>query len=142
GGSKLSALGPLGLPMGITVVGGQRADDGLYVPAIEQAQQTLGQRGLLYVGDCKMAALSTRAYVQQSGDYYLCPLSGVQMSETTLQQLVAPVQANTQALTTIERQSEEDGSLARPRADTDKDRKSTRLNSSHGSISYAVFCLK
>src|SRR2546422_8039431 len=25
---------------------------------------------------------------------------------------------------------------------TDKDRKSTRLNSSHGYISYAVFCLK
>src|SRR5207245_3206928 len=25
---------------------------------------------------------------------------------------------------------------------TDEDRKSTRLNSSHGSISYAVFCLK
>src|SRR2546422_4524792 len=29
----------------------------------------------------------------------------------------------------------------RPRADR-KDRKSTRLNSSHGYISYAVFCLK
>jgi transposase len=70
---KLSALDPLGLPMGVTVVGGQRADDGLYVPAIEQAQQTLRQRGLLYVGDCKMAALSTRAYVHQSGDYYLGP---------------------------------------------------------------------
>src|SRR2546429_6092862 len=27
-------------------------------------------------------------------------------------------------------------------ADTNKDRKSTRLNSSHGYISYAVFCLK
>src|SRR5207245_6612043 len=26
--------------------------------------------------------------------------------------------------------------------DFDRDRKSTRLNSSHGSISYAVFCLK
>src|SRR5689334_23462359 len=26
--------------------------------------------------------------------------------------------------------------------DTDEDRKSTRLNSSHSSISYAVFCLK
>src|SRR5207245_4775858 len=26
--------------------------------------------------------------------------------------------------------------------DRDRDRKSTRLNSSHGSISYAVFCLK
>src|SRR5207245_10881403 len=28
------------------------------------------------------------------------------------------------------------------RADSQIDRKSTRLNSSHGSISYAVFCLK
>jgi len=107
---KLSALDPLGLPLGVTIVSGQRADDGLYIPAIEQAQQTLGHRGLLYVGDCKMAALPTRAYVQQSGDYYLCPLSGVQVNAATLQQLVAPVQANTQAVTTIERESEE-GSL-------------------------------
>src|SRR5207249_6800413 len=30
----------------------------------------------------------------------------------------------------------------RSRASSDKDRKSTRLNSSHVSISYAVFCLK
>src|SRR2546422_5225310 len=30
----------------------------------------------------------------------------------------------------------------RGRPGTDKDRKSTRLNSSHGYISYAVFCLK
>src|SRR2546429_3494283 len=29
-----------------------------------------------------------------------------------------------------------------PRADARSDRKSTRLNSSHGYISYAVFCLK
>src|SRR5687768_17767107 len=29
-----------------------------------------------------------------------------------------------------------------PGANTTKDRKSTRLNSSHGYISYAVFCLK
>src|SRR5689334_24174769 len=28
------------------------------------------------------------------------------------------------------------------RGDPDRDRKSTRLNSSHSSISYAVFCLK
>src|SRR4051812_49997979 len=32
--------------------------------------------------------------------------------------------------------------MARRRASFDKDRKSTRLNSSHMSISYAVFCLK
>src|SRR6266852_3621220 len=30
----------------------------------------------------------------------------------------------------------------RPPRDRPRDRKSTRLNSSHGSISYAVFCLK
>src|SRR5207245_11243073 len=32
--------------------------------------------------------------------------------------------------------------VARERGDAGEDRKSTRLNSSHGSISYAVFCLK
>ena len=105
---KLSALDPLGLPLGLTVVSGERADDRLYVPAIQQVQQTLGQAGLLYVGDCKMAALPTRAYVQQSGDFYLCPLSGVQVSETTVRRLVAPVQAGTQPLTTIERRSEDE----------------------------------
>src|SRR5690606_40500822 len=31
---------------------------------------------------------------------------------------------------------------ARPEASKDRDRKSTRLNSSHVKISYAVFCLK
>src|SRR2546421_7543715 len=34
------------------------------------------------------------------------------------------------------------GSLADQRARCDLDRKSTRLNSSHDQISYAVFCLK
>src|SRR5690242_20935897 len=33
-------------------------------------------------------------------------------------------------------------SIARPRRTATRDRKSTRLNSSHMSISYAVFCLK
>src|SRR5271169_6946744 len=35
-----------------------------------------------------------------------------------------------------------DASADRPNPGSDPDRKSTRLNSSHGSISYAVFCLK
>src|SRR2546422_3871173 len=35
----------------------------------------------------------------------------------------------------------ESGGALSPRSD-DQDRKSTRLNSSHGYISYAVFCLK
>src|SRR5690348_17528665 len=35
-----------------------------------------------------------------------------------------------------------DGVVARRRSEGAQDRKSTRLNSSHPSISYAVFCLK
>src|SRR2546427_8043845 len=34
------------------------------------------------------------------------------------------------------------GGIAGKHADDDEDRKSTRLNSSHSQISYAVFCLK
>src|SRR2546422_8322503 len=40
------------------------------------------------------------------------------------------------------RESTHGGVLEEPVADRDPDRKSTRLNSSHGYISYAVFCLK
>src|SRR2546427_9519931 len=45
----------------------------------------------------------------------------------------------------IERSIEEDGKAAASVLDVDvwtEDRKSTRLNSSHSQISYAVFCLK
>ena len=57
---KLSALDPLGLPL----VAGKAADDPVYIAAIKQVSQSLPEHGVLYVGDCKMAALSTRAYVQ------------------------------------------------------------------------------
>src|SRR3712207_8578369 len=38
--------------------------------------------------------------------------------------------------------SETTGSMAEPHEHVGVDRKSTRLNSSHANISYAVFCLK
>ncbi len=47
----LSVLDPLGLPVATDVVPGQRADDPLYLPAIARVRESLGQRGLLYVGD-------------------------------------------------------------------------------------------
>ena len=99
---QLSALDPLGLPLSSTIVSGERADDRLYVPEIQRVQQTLGQRGLLYVGDCKMAALETRAYLASSGDFYLCPLPKVQLSAAELSQLLQPVWSGEQALTVIE----------------------------------------
>ena len=88
---NLSALDPLGLPLTTTVVRGNGADDPLYVPEIKRVQQTVGAGGKTYIGDCKMGALATRAWIAQSGDYYLCPLAGKQMPAETLEALLAPV---------------------------------------------------
>ncbi len=46
--------------------------------------QSLNAHGLLYVGDCKMAALDTRAYPEAQQDFYLCPLVAKQMLEVVL----------------------------------------------------------
>jgi transposase len=105
----LSSLDPLGMPVVTQVLSGERADDPLYVPAITQVRQGLGRRGLLYVGDSKMGALETRAFVQAGGDYYLCPLGLVQLPAEVLNSYLTPVWMGQQALTPIYRQRE-DGS--------------------------------
>ena len=102
----LSALDPLGLPVATQVVSGERADDRLYLPAIAQVSQSLNAHGLLYVGDCKMAALDTRAYLQAQQDYYLCPLAAKQMPEEVLDEYLEPVWAGEQALTPVSRERE------------------------------------
>jgi len=102
----LSALDPLGLPMATQVVSGERADDLLYIPAIEQVSASLHEHGLLYVGDCKMAALETRAFVQAQQDYYLCPLASKQMPDAVLAAYLQPIWTGKQALTPISRERE------------------------------------
>ena len=104
----LSTLDPLGLPFTVTVVGGQEADDPLYLPEIAQARRSVGRRQLTYVGDSKMAALATRADIAAHGDYYLCPLSATQLPTAELDQLLAPVFAQQQALTSVHARGEED----------------------------------
>jgi len=56
------------------IVPGNAADDPLYLPLIRRVRQQLGQKGLLYCGDCKMAALATRAELVAEKDKYLMPL--------------------------------------------------------------------
>src|SRR5712692_1731747 len=102
----LSALDPLGLPVATQIVSGERADDLLYIPAIEQVSASLNEHGLLYVGDCKMAALETRAFVQAQQDYYLCPLASKQLPEAVLAAYLQPVWAGTQPLTAVTRERE------------------------------------
>src|SRR6516162_5177079 len=57
---------------------GNAADDPLYLPLYRRVRALLGRDGLLYVGDCKMAALETRAAIAAAGDFYLTrlPLTG------------------------------------------------------------------
>jgi len=100
---KLTTLDPLGLPLVTQVVPGNSSDDPLYVPAIRQAQACLAERGVTHVGDSKMGALDTRAYIQHTGDYYLLPLNLVQFPAEALEARLAPVWSKTQAqrLTTV-----------------------------------------
>jgi transposase len=100
----LSTLDPFGMPVATNVVSGQRADDPLYVPAIQQVREGLGSSGLLYVGDCKMAALATRAFVQAGGDYYLTPLPKAQLPEEELDDYLSPVWCGKQTLTSVYRE--------------------------------------
>ncbi len=98
-----ATLDPLGLPLCTTIVSGERADDPLYVPEIRKVQASLAQHGILYVGDCKMAAIETRAYIAASADHYLCPLPAVQMPAAELKALLLPVWQGQQALTPVQR---------------------------------------
>jgi transposase len=102
----LAALDPLGMPIATDVVEGNRADDPLYIPSISRVRQSVGERGLLYVGDCKMAAFETRAYVCAGGDYYLCPMSEKQVSVEELRGYLTGVRQGVQSLTPIYRDQE------------------------------------
>jgi transposase len=69
-----AAAEPTGVILATAIHPGNTNDDPLYLPLIIRLREVLGRRGLLYCGDCKMAALETRADLQHHGDYYLVPL--------------------------------------------------------------------
>jgi transposase len=70
----LGSLDPLGMPLSTDVLSGERADDGLYMAIMERIRTGLKTTGLLFVGDCKMSALETRASIAGHHDWYLSPL--------------------------------------------------------------------
>src|SRR5512135_2943354 len=73
-----AAAEPSGLFLAGDVHPGNAADDPLYLPLYRRVRQVLGQTGLLYAGDCKMAATETRGEIAANGDFYLTrlPLTG------------------------------------------------------------------
>jgi transposase len=94
----MAALDPLGLPLVTEVVAGNEADDPLYVPAIARVLAIMKVAGLLFVGDCKMSAAATRAYVQGLGHFYLCPLAQTGNTPTEMAQWIAAANAQPEAL--------------------------------------------
>jgi transposase len=100
-----AVLDPLGMPVGTLVVPGNCADDPLYLPQIKQTQQTFGSGDKTFIGDCKMAALATRAYLAHSEDFYLCPLGEKQFSVAERQKLIDSVGMGKQTLQAVYRPS-------------------------------------
>ena len=102
-----AAAQPSGQLMACDLAPGNAADDPLYVPLIERVRAQLGRTGLLYVGDCKMAALATRAELVDGGDYYLMPLPRTGETQTEFADWIEAVVSNRQLLLKMERQKED-----------------------------------
>lgn len=79
-----ASLDPMGLPLAMTVVSGEQADDGLYIPVLKRLDEGLQKPGLLVVGDCKMSALDIRDYLSAREQVYLSPLP---LTGTTAKQM-------------------------------------------------------
>jgi len=104
----LSTLDPLGLPMTIAAVAGNTADDPLYLPEIAKVRRSVGQTGMTDIGDCKIAALATRADIAAHDDFYLCPLSAKQVSAEELERRLEPVWSGQQPLEAVRLTDESD----------------------------------
>ena len=87
----LGSLDPMGMPVATLAVEGNAADDGLYIPTIKQARQVFGEGGQLYVGDSKMSALQTRAFIQAGQDFYLTTLAQTGQTPQVLEEALKPV---------------------------------------------------
>jgi len=77
----MSVADPLGMPLSSMTVSGNKADDPLYIPVIQNTMDIVGSKGKLYVGDCKMGAIDTRYFIDSRESFYLMPLSWVQVLE-------------------------------------------------------------
>src|SRR5260370_13968584 len=107
----LASLDPLGMPLATEVLSGEQADDPVYLPMIARVREGLKKEGLLYIGDCKMAALQTRASIQNQKDFYLCPLSSVQIPQDQLQQEVDKLRSKSIRIRKVYRENEKNENI-------------------------------
>lgn len=102
----LASLDPLGMPLVTEVSSGEQADDPVYLPIIARVREGLKEKQLLFVGDCKMAAIQTRATIHSQHDYSICPLSAVQVSSEEIRQKVDELRKKGGALQSVEHVNE------------------------------------
>lgn len=81
-----NAVNNFALPLCHLTVSGNKSDDELYQPIIARSRETFAgiegyEKGNLYVGDNKFGSIGNRAYVVQGKDFYLMPLSLIQLSK-------------------------------------------------------------
>ena len=93
--------GATGHLLSIDVVSGEKADDPLYLPMIDNVRQMTDECGLLYIGDSKMSAIEIRAELEQKGDFYLVPLANVGDVPALYEQCLAPIVRGSQPTTLI-----------------------------------------
>jgi transposase len=97
----IASLDPLGIPIAVDVVAGNRADDPLYIPSYQRVKETIPGQGMLAVGDSKMSALDTRAYIVYNQDHYLVPLAHEKDEPELLDELLQGKQEQLEEMTLI-----------------------------------------
>jgi transposase len=97
----VAAAEPSGHLIASDVHPGQCADDPLYTPLLQRVRGIVGRTGLLYAGDCKMAALATRAEIAAHHDFYLMPLPLTGDTAAQCETWVTAIVAGTQEATLV-----------------------------------------
>lgn len=96
-----AAAEPSGHLLACDVHPGQCADDPLYTPLLQRVRGMVGRPGMLYAGDCKMAALATRAEIAAHHDFYLMPLPLTGETATQVETWVTAIVDGTQEATLL-----------------------------------------
>ena len=91
------------MPLVAQVVSRWKADDPLYIPAIDQVRTGVGRRGLLYVGDCKLDGAGDAGPSATGGDDHLAPLALTTCRKRPSTPICNRYWAQEQALTPVDR---------------------------------------
>ncbi len=98
--TMLATVDPFAVPLCSLTIAGNQADDGLYLPVIEELDETLSIKHQLFVGDSKMGSIDNRAGIHHLNHYYLTPLSKVQCSLTQIEKYLSAQPEKLQILET------------------------------------------